>query len=989
MRTYRVIKLPTTNLEPGDEYFVGSLNSDECKLYKVDNDEVPRFVRGTTDEERAIINSFTLEEIDKLKGLYPNEQIDEFLSNLNIRIDDVVDSLTTYIDDSVSTLEGKIPSKILSTVGTNLHIEGDKIVAGVEPDPSLDGTYVGFSATSKGLSDSKTFKGLYIHQGTGPNPQTEIIGRSKNIKFATKDDTDTTDVSRLLINDTTTELRGAGDVYLSKGGANGKPPKMAFNIGNSDIEGLLAAGIVNVEEGRYILKVLESGMTYFPKLTDIIEDKPASSSILFSHYNDVRAPYMELTYVQDGDAPGGDGDYTVARFWANGGAVGAWRNLAGIMRNGGDMYIDSDGGVMIGSRTSTNNLSLTTENTRTTQLKSFTLTAGEQSGLFYDVDTHVLNLIDSERLDKFVPSFGDIKSYLTETGGAFIDDSGRFRVGQRILHQGADWNNGDYIYFGERDVELDRFQGFMYSSTFGVTNTTISGKNVFIDGDDVSFLGTTLYFEDPTGENLMIMDTVDTKSLTSRIPIMYGLYGESVPLTSDTLIPKSYVDNNFTNTTQLNTLLQSKLEESNLDGFVNDVEYDSTNQTITFTRQNESDVVVNLQLESLITNVSLDDDNNLIIEFEGGDTQTIPLNTLLVGVVKSVNGKTADNSGAVIITVDDISGLTTTLNNKADRSEIPDVSDFVTNGDLSTIVASKVNLDGGNATGNLLSAITNNHTHSNKTILDATTASYTTADKTKLAGIAVNADVSVNSDWNATSGKAQILNLPSAFNPIAHTHALSDISDFNNLVGVGSNLSLVDGVLYLGEGYNGVSSSPIEIVKPNILNSTKLLLTDYGLEYGYYNALNAKVVGNVSLSQTTGFLVEVGDISTSNSWTLKVKGGFSVSYINSTRILATPTYLDLLTVSSISGSVNTDINITPSSGKKVLIQRASEYSTTDWDNPEILLPNRFTPKSYVDTKVSSTPDNYSPIQTIWSGTQVEYDALTIKDENTMYVISNL
>jgi len=34
-------------------------------------------------------------------------------------------------------------------------------------------------------------------------------------------------------------------------------------------------------------------------------------------------------------------------------------------------------------------------------------------------------------------------------------------------------------------------------------------------------------------------------------------------------------------------------------------------------------------------------------------------------------------------------------------------------------------------------------------------------DKTKLNNIAANADVSVNSDWNASSGKAQILNKPS------------------------------------------------------------------------------------------------------------------------------------------------------------------------------------------------------------------------------------
>lgn len=38
---------------------------------------------------------------------------------------------------------------------------------------------------------------------------------------------------------------------------------------------------------------------------------------------------------------------------------------------------------------------------------------------------------------------------------------------------------------------------------------------------------------------------------------------------------------------------------------------------------------------------------------------------------------------------------------------------------------------------------------------------YTAGEKSKLAGIAVGAEVNVQSDWNATSGAAQILNKPS------------------------------------------------------------------------------------------------------------------------------------------------------------------------------------------------------------------------------------
>lgn len=69
------------------------------------------------------------------------------------------------------------------------------------------------------------------------------------------------------------------------------------------------------------------------------------------------------------------------------------------------------------------------------------------------------------------------------------------------------------------------------------------------------------------------------------------------------------------------------------------------------------------------------------------------------------------------------------------------------------------------------------HTHSNKATLDNITAAYTTAEATKLAGIATGAEVNVNPDWNAGSGDAQILNKPATFAPSAHTHPQSEVTD--------------------------------------------------------------------------------------------------------------------------------------------------------------------------------------------------------------------
>jgi hypothetical protein len=62
------------------------------------------------------------------------------------------------------------------------------------------------------------------------------------------------------------------------------------------------------------------------------------------------------------------------------------------------------------------------------------------------------------------------------------------------------------------------------------------------------------------------------------------------------------------------------------------------------------------------------------------------------------------------------------------------------------------------------------------TVLTNTTAAFTTAQETKLAGIATGAEVNVNADWNAVSGDAQILNKP--------TISGSNTGDQTSIVGI-------------------------------------------------------------------------------------------------------------------------------------------------------------------------------------------------------------
>lgn len=65
-------------------------------------------------------------------------------------------------------------------------------------------------------------------------------------------------------------------------------------------------------------------------------------------------------------------------------------------------------------------------------------------------------------------------------------------------------------------------------------------------------------------------------------------------------------------------------------------------------------------------------------------------------------------------------------------------------------------------------------------VLAGTTASFTTADETKLDGIAAGAEVNVNADWNAGSGDAQILNKPAI---LAFSGGITTITIVSSLPG--------------------------------------------------------------------------------------------------------------------------------------------------------------------------------------------------------------
>lgn len=150
----------------------------------------------------------------------------------------------------------------------------------------------------------------------------------------------------------------------------------------------------------------------------------------------------------------------------------------------------------------------------------------------------------------------------------------------------------------------------------------------------------------------------------------------------------------------LQSELDSKLETAHLNGFVHDVAYNSSLHTLTFYQRNEPNIVIDLPIEHLIKGVQLHG-NDLVFTFEDGSNVTIPMNTLLVGVVKSVNGLVANSQGEVVLDINDISGLQSVLDGKVnvDGGNLTNIANWRSElgiDSISNTLPNKADVDGNN-----------------------------------------------------------------------------------------------------------------------------------------------------------------------------------------------------------------------------------------------------------------------------------------------------
>ena len=148
-----------------------------------------------------------------------------------------------------------------------------------------------------------------------------------------------------------------------------------------------------------------------------------------------------------------------------------------------------------------------------------------------------------------------------------------------------------------------------------------------------------------------------------------------------------------------------------MNGVFKDVSYNATNGVLTFTKKDNSTVKIDLPLELLIKSGHYDSSTeNLVLVLANNDTIKIP-------VAELVNEYYADGKTLELKTVN--GKLTFNVKNGVYQEKVSGKG--LSTNDFTNDYKNKVD-----------SNTSNRHTHTNKSVLDGTTASFTTADKSNL-----------------------------------------------------------------------------------------------------------------------------------------------------------------------------------------------------------------------------------------------------------------
>ena len=190
----------------------------------------------------------------------------------------------------------------------------------------------------------------------------------------------------------------------------------------------------------------------------------------------------------------------------------------------------------------------------------------------------------------------------------------------------------------------------------------------------------------------------------------------------------------------------------------------------------------------------------------------------------------------------------------------------------------------------------------NNTAVLANTAknTYPAADATKLAGIAANAEVNVNADWNASNGDAQILNKPTTLSGYGISDAMStshpangitstNISNWNTAYGWGDHAAAgyltteTDPVYSAWDKSTGISitSSQISDFQASVTNNAAVLANTAKNTYPAADATKlAGIATNAEVNVNADWNASSGDAQILNKPT--TLSGYGISDAMST-----------------------------------------------------------------------------------------------------------
>lgn len=201
------------------------------------------------------------------------------------------------------------------------------------------------------------------------------------------------------------------------------------------------------------------------------------------------------------------------------------------------------------------------------------------------------------------------------------------------------------------------------------------------------------------------------------------------------------------------------------------VSIDPSTYVMTLQLKNEAGTVissgsVDLPLETMVVSASYAD-GTLTLALKNGQTLDVEISSLISGLVpqtRTVNGKAL--SADITLSASDVNAYSKTEVDSKLASKA-DASDLAAKADASAIPTKLSDLENDLDMSGYAQA-DDLHAHSNKAILDATTASYTTAEKNKLSGVEANAqanvieEIKVNGTAAPVSNKSVNITVPTA-----------------------------------------------------------------------------------------------------------------------------------------------------------------------------------------------------------------------------------